>query len=958
MGTTLSPPPIVSLVPAPSCETCAGNSVDSANVFSVNCAACVGSLSRTVQSVSPSESFAMIVSCLRQWNDSQSKIDLFFNELRIRGVMLNSIDLVTGMSLIHFAAKSGAQEIGSDEKAAIVVQQLLRNGIDANTRCMYSGMTPLHYASFYGCPKVIKELAQVPTIDINAVLEDTKSSALHAAVNAGQVSAVRALLGAGVATSLRNSSGNTPLVCAESELSKRRNGIPDGLATEKELVEIIGLLKAAADNLPMGQWIDVDKKFMRGAVISIDRNGNGLANVDGIDVPMKCKPLGNGRFSIKDMSRNGPDNEFVMEDGRLVGGPARPGGAALGGRRGSSYAPLWILQSVADVRKEKDKLRQKIVEEENARLAALKKQAEDEAARRAKEQEEIERKRNDADEARKRLAKELADKAEEEKLRREREKEDAEKQKTGRGFVMPENATLHGGRVRGGGEEDDVDMEKATFVPAKPRTSVQRLKEEVLMKPADTPEGLRKDKDDLARLRQEQLDALRREREKLEELAAAQRAKELAEEEAARQAAEEDARLEEEEFERLRDAELAALERERNKIRSPEGESPDFYSTINTEDGNVEFPDWEELRRTAGTEDPYSQNMTGFDDILTSKEKGRKVSLTASTSTSARQEAEEDNLEPIEVGDLVLVSKKKKGVVRFKGETDFNPGTILYGIELEEPEGKHNGTIGLRTYFRCRGGYGTFSPRRKLTRLGRATDGEEQKAPRRRYSNPAPNRVTPKKTPRVAPFSTLAMSKTQSQTQAKPLQYFPNAHARVKSLKQDKPEEKSLWSPLRDSVKTTAVLKSISEDKPPPPKARRESNLSEAVRLKRARQSMQQKREEAEKKRISARKSQISPSARLSTSREFGHGSKVLIRRAGNSSMGLVRFIGKTHLGNGPYIGVELTGSSPSFGNEKLHKGTVDGHEYFKLKGNVGVLVPASIVTWHGLKVTGILGKT
>ena len=42
-----------------------------------------------------------------------------------------------------------------------------------------------------------------------------------------------------------------------------------------------------------------------------------------------------------------------------------------------------------------------------------------------------------------------------------------------------------------------------------------------------------------------------------------------------------------------------------------------------------------------------------------------------------------------------------EGVIRFIGETHFNPKHVLYGLELKKPKGTHNGTVDDRTYFQC-----------------------------------------------------------------------------------------------------------------------------------------------------------------------------------------------------------------------------------------------------------------
>ncbi|OQS00360.1 hypothetical protein THRCLA_05990 [Thraustotheca clavata] len=52
------------------------------------------------------------------------------------------------------------------------------------------------------------------------------------------------------------------------------------------------------------------------------------------------------------------------------------------------------------------------------------------------------------------------------------------------------------------------------------------------------------------------------------------------------------------------------------------------------------------------------------------------------------------------VGRAVILFNGMAGVVRFAGTTEFANGT-MYGIELNEPHGKHNGTVHGITYFSC-----------------------------------------------------------------------------------------------------------------------------------------------------------------------------------------------------------------------------------------------------------------
>uniref|UniRef100_A0A673UK16 CAP-Gly domain containing linker protein 3 n=1 Tax=Suricata suricatta TaxID=37032 RepID=A0A673UK16_SURSU len=74
-----------------------------------------------------------------------------------------------------------------------------------------------------------------------------------------------------------------------------------------------------------------------------------------------------------------------------------------------------------------------------------------------------------------------------------------------------------------------------------------------------------------------------------------------------------------------------------------------------------------------------------------------------------------------EVGDRVLVAGQKQGIVRFYGKTDFAPG-YWYGIELDQPTGKHDGSVFGVRYFTCPARHGVFAPASRIQRIGGSTD--------------------------------------------------------------------------------------------------------------------------------------------------------------------------------------------------------------------------------------------
>ena len=61
------------------------------------------------------------------------------------------------------------------------------------------------------------------------------------------------------------------------------------------------------------------------------------------------------------------------------------------------------------------------------------------------------------------------------------------------------------------------------------------------------------------------------------------------------------------------------------------------------------------------------------------------------------------------------VNHKHRAVIRYIGETNFAPGSVWYGLELERPIGKHTGTVlGVR-YFDAKEKRGTFVLRENLS---------------------------------------------------------------------------------------------------------------------------------------------------------------------------------------------------------------------------------------------------
>ncbi|XP_010292209.1 PREDICTED: CAP-Gly domain-containing linker protein 4, partial [Phaethon lepturus] len=72
----------------------------------------------------------------------------------------------------------------------------------------------------------------------------------------------------------------------------------------------------------------------------------------------------------------------------------------------------------------------------------------------------------------------------------------------------------------------------------------------------------------------------------------------------------------------------------------------------------------------------------------------------------------------LKLGDRVVIAGQKVGTLRFCGTTEFASGQWA-GIELDEPEGKNNGSVGKVQYFKCAPKCGIFAP---LSKISKASD--------------------------------------------------------------------------------------------------------------------------------------------------------------------------------------------------------------------------------------------
>ncbi|KAF4016489.1 hypothetical protein G4228_008375 [Cervus hanglu yarkandensis] len=103
------------------------------------------------------------------------------------------------------------------------------------------------------------------------------------------------------------------------------------------------------------------------------------------------------------------------------------------------------------------------------------------------------------------------------------------------------------------------------------------------------------------------------------------------------------------------------------------------------------------------------------EELKTGAEKDGLNSSAASVANSGRCEGD------LRIGDRVLVAGQRIGTIKFFGTTNFAPG-YWYGIELEKPHGKNDGSVGGVQYFSCSPRYGIFAPPSRVQRVTDSLD--------------------------------------------------------------------------------------------------------------------------------------------------------------------------------------------------------------------------------------------
>ncbi|KAI8509346.1 CAP-Gly domain-containing linker protein 4 [Branchiostoma belcheri] len=236
--------------------------------------------------------------------------------------------------------------------------------------------------------------------------------------------------------------------------------------------------------------------------------------------------------------------------------------------------------------------------------------------------------------------------------------------------------------------------------------------------------------------------------------------------------------------------------------------------------------------------------------------------VTARVETGLRKRSSSMTSEPgeLEVGDRVIVAGQRTGVIRFSGKTDFAPGW-WYGVELDKPRGKNDGSVSGVRYFSCEPMKGVFAPPSRVTR------------------------ATPSRMGSMESLSSVGSEISSVHRTASSASYSGRSPRRDRAL-------------LQRSAKATPFKRSLSGSGPV------DFALTE--------------------------------------------GMTVLVTNI--NELGTIRYIGPADFAEGVWLGVELR--APKGKND----GSVKGTRYFNCRANYGLLVRPSRVTCRGINGSKLLG--
>uniref|UniRef100_A0A8C5MYN3 CAP-Gly domain containing linker protein family member 4 n=1 Tax=Leptobrachium leishanense TaxID=445787 RepID=A0A8C5MYN3_9ANUR len=294
--------------------------------------------------------------------------------------------------------------------------------------------------------------------------------------------------------------------------------------------------------------------------------------------------------------------------------------------------------------------------------------------------------------------------------------------------------------------------------------------------------------------------------------------------------------------------------------------------------------------------------------------------LSSSTVHSYDDVYDSATLQPagLKLGDRVLIAGQKVGTLRFCGPTQFASGQWA-GIEMDEAEGKNDGSVGGIQYFKCPSKHGIFAP---VSKISKAL--ESMKTFIKSSSNKSSVSVKSQKMDLSKVTSKINTGLTLSKRSSACESFLgTDENAKPAAAKKAFYVGSSSFSSSSSSNSSYSL-----ETKPPLPRPPRRQDA--------AKRSLNS----SFRSKSSSLRAINGPNVRhvVETSQEqpeFQPGDRVLVvgRRSGT-----VRFYGKTNFAPGFWCGVEL--DKPHGKND----GSVAGVEYFTCPLKHGVFAPPSRV--------------
>ncbi|KAM4867496.1 CAP-Gly domain-containing linker protein 4 isoform 2-T4 [Thomomys bottae] len=152
-----------------------------------------------------------------------------------------------------------------------------------------------------------------------------------------------------------------------------------------------------------------------------------------------------------------------------------------------------------------------------------------------------------------------------------------------------------------------------------------------------------------------------------------------------------------------------------------------LHGTISSSSSTSSLEHKQNVPRKANTSN--SSKNTSKSPSLSSRASAGLNSSTTSVANNSHREGE------LHLGDRVLVVGQRVGTIKFFGTTNFAPG-YWYGIELEKPHGKNDGSVGGVQYFSCSPRYGIFAPPSRVQRLTDSLDTLSEISNKQNHSYP------------------------------------------------------------------------------------------------------------------------------------------------------------------------------------------------------------------------------